>query len=104
MNILITGGAGFIGANLCHYLIESTDNKIHVVDSLTYAGNKISLKNLFSSDRFEFSNIDINDSHKLEEIFNLFKPNAVMHLLLNPMLIDRYCQVMSSLKQILLGL
>ena len=80
MNILITGGAGFIGANLCHYLIKSTDNKIHVVDSLTYAGNKISLKNLFSSERFEFSNIDINDSNKLEDIFNLFKPNAVMHL------------------------
>ncbi|MFL4473441.1 dTDP-glucose 4,6-dehydratase [Paeniglutamicibacter sp. MACA_103] len=44
--ILITGGAGFIGANFVHYLIEHSDAEITVLDALTYAGNKESLRGI----------------------------------------------------------
>ena len=43
MSWLVTGGAGFIGSALCHYLAEATDDRIVVIDKLTYAGNRQSL-------------------------------------------------------------
>ena len=42
-NILVTGGAGFIGSNFVHYVTENTDHHVTVLDSLTYAGNLASL-------------------------------------------------------------
>lgn len=80
MNILITGGAGFIGSNLCHYLINSTSHNIHVIDSLTYAGNLISIEGISDSSRFEFSHVDILDKEKIKNIYEKFLPDAVMHL------------------------
>ena len=37
--VLVTGGAGFIGSNLCRYLLANTDHEVVVMDALTYAGN-----------------------------------------------------------------
>ncbi len=52
MNILVTGGAGFIGSNFVHYVYsQRPDWKITVIDALTYAGNK---KNLDGLDKVEF--------------------------------------------------
>jgi dTDP-glucose 4,6-dehydratase len=57
-NILVTGGAGFIGSNFVHYLIENSDLHVVVLDKITYAGNMRSLDGL-PSDRFSFIHGDI---------------------------------------------
>ena len=80
MNIVITGGAGFIGSNLTKYLINNTDSNILVIDKLTYAGNKLSLISLENNDRYSFVNADIVDKKRIKEIFNNFKPSHIMHL------------------------
>ena len=49
MNILVTGGAGFIGSNFIKYMLDNYDYKIVNLDALTYAGN---LKNLSGIDGF----------------------------------------------------
>lgn len=59
--ILVTGGAGFIGSNFVHYLIENTDHTVTVLDKLTYAGNLASLAGL-PAERLEFVQGDIADS------------------------------------------
>ena len=52
--ILVTGGAGFIGSNFVHYLLENTDHSVVVLDKMTYAANEMSLAGL-PADRFELS-------------------------------------------------
>lgn len=59
-NLLVTGGAGFIGSNFVHYVIENTDMHVTVLDKLTYAGNLASLDGL-PADRFTFAQGDICD-------------------------------------------
>jgi len=71
MNIIITGGAGFIGSNFIYYMLEKyPDYHLICVDKLTYAGNLSTLKEAHKHDNFEFYQIDIADR---KEIFNLFK-------------------------------
>ena len=79
-NILVTGGAGFIGSALVRYLIRETEERVCVVDKLTYAGNLESLAEVSGSDRFRFERADICDRAELDRIFSEFRPDAVMHL------------------------
>lgn len=82
-NILITGGAGFIGSNLVHYMIKRYPvYNIIVYDKLTYAGNKKNLDDdgCSASPNFNFVQGDICDENKLMETFNLFKITDVIHL------------------------
>ena len=44
--LLVTGGAGFIGSNFVHYVVNHTDHHVTVLDKLTYAGNRASLSGL----------------------------------------------------------
>jgi dTDP-glucose 4,6-dehydratase len=44
--LLVTGGAGFIGSNFVHYVVDHTDHRVTVLDKLTYAGNRESLSGL----------------------------------------------------------
>lgn len=78
--IVITGGAGFIGSALARYVIDNTDDEIHIIDKLTYAGNLESLEPIAKSDRYNFSKVDICDYDNVSKVFNDFKPNKVMHL------------------------
>ena len=80
MNILITGGAGFIGSATIRYLIESTTARVVNVDSLTYAGNLESLAGAATSERYAFEQADICDKKRLAQIFRTHQPDAVMHL------------------------
>lgn len=80
MNILITGGAGFIGSSVIRHLVENTNHYIANVDKLTYAGNLDSIATVSSSDRYRFYQVDICDSAALDALFVEFQPSAVMHL------------------------
>jgi dTDP-glucose 4,6-dehydratase len=67
-SILVTGGAGFIGSNFVHYVLQNTDHSVTVLDSLTYAGNEASLKGL-PEDRFAFVKGDIRDADLVDSLF-----------------------------------
>ena len=80
MKIIVTGGAGFIGSAVIRHIINHTNNEVLNVDKLTYAGNLESLELIADSERYHFSQTDICDRIALDQIFESFQPDAVMHL------------------------
>ena len=79
-NILVTGGAGFIGSAVVRYIINSTDNRVLNVDKLTYAGNLESLASVNDNPRYQFLHADICDKVAMTKAFDDFEPDIVMHL------------------------
>jgi dTDP-glucose 4,6-dehydratase len=77
--ILVTGGAGFIGANFVLDWLESSDEPILNVDKLTYAGNLGTLKSLKDDARHLFARADICDRAALDELLATHKPRAILH-------------------------
>ena len=80
MKLLITGGAGFIGSNLVRQIIDETSHHVINLDKLTYAGNLSSLEGYLDHPRHTFVQADLTDSAALNSIFEVHKPDAVMHL------------------------
>jgi dTDP-glucose 4,6-dehydratase len=78
--ILVTGGAGFIGSAVVRQAIRETDHQVVVVDKLTYAGNMDSLAPVSNDPRYAFERADIADATKMRELFERYRPDAVMHL------------------------
>jgi len=76
MKLLVTGGAGFIGSNFVHHVVESTDHEVTVIDALTYAGNRASLEGLPAS-RVRFVHGDITDAALVERL--TAECDAVVH-------------------------
>ena len=68
MNLLITGGAGFIGLNFVHYLLKDTSYNITVIDSLTYASHPKEIRDLTSDSRLRFIKGSIIDKKDIEAI------------------------------------
>lgn len=81
MNILITGGAGFIGSHLCDYLIGKGNN-ITVVDNMVL-GRKENISHLLDNERFHFIEEDILHKEAMQEIFSKGKFEMVFHLAAN---------------------
>ncbi|MCB1235962.1 MAG: GDP-mannose 4,6-dehydratase, partial [Verrucomicrobiae bacterium] len=87
MRILVTGGAGFIGSNLVHYLLGTAGDELGVsvervvnLDKLTYAGNPENLAALTGDPRHVFVQGDICDAGLLEKLYAEHDFDAVMHL------------------------
>lgn len=71
MNILVTGGAGFIGANFVYYELENhSDDRIVCIDALTYAGNLATLDAAMEHSNFRFVKADIADRDAVESLFS----------------------------------
>lgn len=79
-NILVTGGAGFIGSAVIRYLINETNNNVLNIDKLTYAGNLESLASVNDNPRYQFLHADICDKVAMTKAFDDFEPDIVMHL------------------------
>lgn len=79
-NILVTGGAGFIGCNFVRYLLQ-TDDQVNIVnlDNLSYAGNTENLKDLPSPERHTFVKGDICDKKLVDELFSKHYIDTVIH-------------------------
>ncbi|CAG9177751.1 dTDP-glucose 4,6-dehydratase [Cupriavidus respiraculi] len=78
--ILVTGGAGFIGANfVLDWLRDGDADGIVNVDKLTYAGNLKTLASLEGDARHTFSRTDICDRAALDQLFAMHQPRAVVH-------------------------
>lgn len=80
MKLLVTGGAGFIGSAVVRHIIQNTPHQVLNVDKLTYAGNLESLALVENNERYQFSQTDICDRIALDQLFESFQPDAVMHL------------------------
>ena len=78
--ILITGGAGFIGSNLIHHIINNTQHSVLNIDKLTYAGNLESLDSIENSPRYLFNKIDICNKEQIGKAIVIFKPEIIIHL------------------------
>ena len=77
--LLVTGGAGFIGANFILDAIAANGEAIVNLDKLTYAGNARNLDALRGDPRYIFAHGDINDRELLRRLFALHRPRAVVH-------------------------
>jgi dTDP-glucose 4,6-dehydratase len=80
MKLLITGGSGFIGSNLIHYIINNTDHTVINIDNLNYCTNDFSLASLNGNNRYHFYKGDINNTKLLENIVLQHNPDSVLHL------------------------
>ena len=80
---LVTGAAGFIGANFLKYILKKYEGKeeikVIVVDALTYAGNIGTIKNELENKRVKFEKVDIRDRKEIERIFTENDINYVVN-------------------------
>ena len=80
MKIIVTGGAGFIGGNFIHYMLNIyNDYKIICLDALTYAGNMETLEPVKDNPCFKFYKADIADRTAVYEIFEKEKPEIIVN-------------------------
>jgi dTDP-glucose 4,6-dehydratase len=78
--LLVTGGAGFIGANFVHYWMENyQDDEVVVLDALTYAGNKDNLASLLHNPHLTFVKGDICDTQLVEKLLTDNNVDTIVH-------------------------
>ena len=80
MKVLITGGAGFIGAAVVRHIMRTTDAEIVNLDVLTYASTPEAIEEAANSPRYVFERVDIRDAQAVIGVFERHKPDLVMHL------------------------
>lgn len=78
--LLITGGAGFIGSTAVRAALARDDWRVVNIDKLTYSGNRDSLAEVEEHPRYSFIHADIADAAAMRAAFEVFEPDAVMHL------------------------
>ncbi len=77
--ILVTGAAGFIGANFVHHWLQTSAEPVWVLDALTYAGNLESLADLRGDARFGFDRVDICERSAVAALLRRHRPRALVH-------------------------
>ena len=93
-NILVTGGAGFIGSHLCKYLID-LGQKVICLDNL-FTGSLSNIQNIYNHPNFEFVDHDIIEPYyreNIDEIYNLACPASPIHYQYNPIKTVKTCTV-----------
>jgi dTDP-glucose 4,6-dehydratase len=81
MNLLITGGAGFIGSNLIHHIIEQPEiSRLVNLDCLTYAGHLINLDRVANHPKYVLEKVDLRDKPAVFEVLKRHAITHVMHL------------------------
>lgn len=80
VNIMVTGGAGFIGSALCRHLAGDPRNRIVNVDKLTYAGNLASLRPIENYPNYRFIRADIGNGAQMLDIMRAEEIDRVIHL------------------------
>ncbi|NLE76710.1 MAG: dTDP-glucose 4,6-dehydratase [Chloroflexi bacterium] len=79
-NLLVTGGAGFIGSNFARYILEThPDYRVVVLDKLTYAGNLDNLRDLEGTPRFTFVRGDICDAQAVDAVMRQHQVDTVVN-------------------------
>jgi len=79
-NILVTGGAGFIGSNFVRYLLDVDDSiKVINLDALRYSGSLENLKELPDQDRHTFIHGDICDRELVEDLLRVYRVDTLVH-------------------------
>lgn len=80
-NILITGGAGFIGSHVVRLFVNKyPEYHILNLDKLTYAGNLANLKDIENQPNYTFIKADICDYEKMQEIMQQYRVDGIIHL------------------------
>lgn len=80
-NILISGGAGFIGSHVIRFFVNKYPNyRIINLDKLTYAGNLCNLRDIEAKPNYAFIKADVCDFEKLQEILKNYKIDGIIHL------------------------
>ena len=77
--MIVTGGAGFIGANFVRLALAQTDARIVVVDKLTYAGHRENLEDLWQDSRLKFVHADIADIAEMGKMVETYRPRWVVN-------------------------
>ncbi|MFC7138732.1 dTDP-glucose 4,6-dehydratase [Halosimplex aquaticum] len=77
MRTLVTGGAGFIGSNYVHHLLDRTDDEVVTFDALTYAGSRDNLAGALADERHEFVEGDVRDEDLVADL--VADVDAVVH-------------------------
>ena len=80
MKIIVTGGAGFIGGNFVHYMLDKHPEDIIIcLDKLTYAGNMETLADVMDNPNFKFVKADIADRDAVYSLFEAEKPDIIVN-------------------------
>ena len=80
MKFLVTGGAGFIGSNYLHYVVDKYPKDEFVcLDALTYAGNYNNIKMLENKKNYKFVKMDIRDNNSIDKLFKKEKFDIVIN-------------------------
>lgn len=80
MNVIVTGGAGFIGSALVRYLVREQGCTVTVIDKMSYAANRANLAEVLGSGRCELVVADICDSDAMNAVIARVRPRQVFHL------------------------
>ena len=80
MKIIVTGGAGFIGGNFVHHMVNKyPEYEIICLDKLTYAGNLETLEPVMNKPNFKFVKGDIADRKFIFDLFETEKPDVIVN-------------------------
>ncbi len=77
--IIVTGGAGFIGANFVRWLLARSDTHVIIIDKLTYAGNLLNIQSVLGHEQVKFIQADIADQLAMSRIFTEERPQALIN-------------------------